>query len=94
MSLGVVTLMLISVLETLGSMTMPIRVTRHTQNANSTTTAPRGASLWSRHHSRLAAYLAWTFSNQGMGFTLASRRMVEAEAGTTVMATSREAIRQ
>ena len=86
--------MLISVLDTLGSMTIPIRATRQTQKANRTVTAPRGASLWSRHHSRLAAYLAWTLSNQGMGLTLASRRMVEAEAGTTVMATSREAIRQ
>ena len=83
-----------SVLETSGSITMPITATRQTQKASSTTVAPMGAALWSRHHSSVSPYLSWMRSNQGHFLAWASFRMVEAEAGTTVIATSREAIRQ
>ena len=94
MSLGVETLMLISVLVTSGSMTMPIEATRQTQKASRTTVAPSGAPLWSRHQTRERPYFSWILSNQGHFFTSAFFRTVEAEAGTTVMATIREAIRQ
>ena len=86
--------MLISVLVTSGSMTMPMEATRQTQKASRTTVAPRGAALWSRHHSRVRPYLSCSLSNQGHFLTSAFFRTVEAEAGTTVMATIREAIRQ
>ena len=51
------------------------------------------ARCW-KHHSRLLPYLSCTFSNQASFLGSAFFSTVEDAAGTTVMATMREAMRQ
>ena len=83
-----------SLLVISGSRVMPMEKTRQPQKASRTMAAPSGMARCWKHHSRLLPYLSCTFSNQASFLGAAFFSTVEDAAGTTVMATMREAMRQ
>ena len=83
-----------SLLVMVGSRSTPMEKTRQPQKTSSTMASPSGMARCWKHHCRLWAYLSCTFSNQASFLGSAFFSTVADAAGTTEMATMREAIRQ